>query len=228
MIGAPLGSSTFSGQGHLVFGVPVAIPGLVIANSNLDASGLTAGGIAADLRTGQLTLGALSIRRNIANCLNVSGTQYDNLVTGNDAANSLVGHVGNDVLTGGGGQDRLVGGEGSDILTGGLEADQFVFDTNARFNRATIGIDTIIDFTPGTDKITLDRTTFKLPRKVYFDSVRNLAQAKSSDAVITYIRSTGALFYNQNAEKRGFGTGGQFADLANGLNLAARDILIQA
>jgi len=63
---------------------------------------------------------------------------------------------------------------------------------------------------------------------VSFQAVRTVAQAKISPALITYIQSTGALFYNQNGAAGGFGKGGQFADLNNGLKLAASDFVIQA
>ncbi|MBW4457733.1 MAG: hypothetical protein KME55_36700, partial [Nostoc indistinguendum CM1-VF10] len=45
---------------------------------------------------------------------------------------------------------------------------------------------------------------------------------------ITYIQSSGSLFYNQNGASSGFGTGSQFADLTDGLVLATSDFLVQA
>lgn len=47
--------------------------------------------------------------------------------TGNAAANTITGGVGDDMLDGGGGADRLIGGKGDDVLTGGSGADLFVF-----------------------------------------------------------------------------------------------------
>jgi len=34
------------------------------------------------------------------------------------------------------------------------------------------------------------------------------------------------LYFNANGSQNGFGKGGQFADLANGLNLGAKDIIL--
>lgn len=55
--------------------------------------------------------------------------------------------------------------------------------------------------------------------------VRNLRQAQTSSAVITCVRRTGALFFNANGSRNGFGAGEQFADLTNGLNLTAGDLV---
>jgi Ca2+-binding RTX toxin-like protein len=57
--------------------------------------------------------------------------------------------------------------------------------------------------------------------------VKTIAQAKTNTAQFTYVRRTGALFFNQNGVKGGFGSGGQFADFANGLNLLAKDFAVQ-
>ncbi|MEM6308676.1 MAG: M10 family metallopeptidase C-terminal domain-containing protein [Pseudomonadota bacterium] len=63
---------------------------------------------------------------------NFEGGSGSDVVLGNDAANSLNGHAGNDeiyagagddVLRGGAGADRLVGNEGDDTIFGGNDAD---------------------------------------------------------------------------------------------------------
>ena len=149
-----------------------------------------------------------------------AGNDILNGDSGNDILN---GGTGNDICNGFDGDDLLNGGEGSDTLTGGLGSDRFIFDMGVQFNKQTIGIDSITDFTQG-DTIALDRTTFtrikggKL-KPSDFAVVKNMSQAKQSDALFTYIRKSGALFYNENRDKSGFGQGSQFADLANGLNL---------
>lgn len=166
-----------------------------------------------------------------------TGNSLGNTIRGSAANNRLDGAGGNDNLIGGGGADTLVGGTNNDSLTGGTGADQltggtgndsFIFNTDATFNRATIGIDTITDFTRGIDKIVLDRTTFTALSSISFASVDTLARAQTSSAQITYIQSSGSLFYNQNGASSGFGIGNQFADLTNGLILTASDFLIQA
>ena len=50
----------------------------------------------------------------IANIENVLGSDYADLITGDNGANQLEGGKGNDVLRGGAGADRLDGGEGID------------------------------------------------------------------------------------------------------------------
>ena len=149
---------------------------------------------------------------------------------GGDGDDILNGGAGNDILNGVKGNDVLNGGLGSDTLTGGLGNDRFVFDSGAPFDSQTIGIDTITDFAKG-DKIVLDRTTFThlkggRLKRTDFAIVKNLNQAKQSDALITYIRKSGALFYNENGGKAGFGKGGQFADLASGSNITVRDFTV--
>ncbi len=140
--------------------------------------------------------------------------------------------TGDDVLTGGVGNDILKGGAGNDTLTGGAGSDRFVFNIGVQFNKQTIGIDTITDFTQD-DEIVLARSTFRSLKGSKLDSsdfaaVKNLSQAKRSDALFTYIRKSGALFYNENRDKLGFGQGSQFAVLAGSPNLNIKDFTITA
>ncbi|MES2441213.1 MAG: calcium-binding protein [Pseudomonadota bacterium] len=80
--------------------------------------------------------------------LNLTGNEFGQKIQGNEGANILNGGGGNDNLIGGGGADRLVGGTGADKLTGGDAADTFVFEVGG-------GLDMIMDFATGTDKIDL-------------------------------------------------------------------------
>ena len=70
----------------------------------------------------------------------VRGSQFDDQLIGNDAANTLIGGGGGDVLTGGGGNDALGGGDGIDV---------FVYAAQS------FGMDTIVDFANDLDKIDL-------------------------------------------------------------------------
>lgn len=54
---------------------------------------------------------------------NVLGSQYSDVITGNDGANLLMGGGGQDTLKGGGGADTLSGDQGNDQLKGGGGAD---------------------------------------------------------------------------------------------------------
>ena len=51
------------------------------------------------------------------------GSEYDDVLTGNDGGNQLAGMGGNDQLFGGAGLDELTGGLGNDYLDGGAGAD---------------------------------------------------------------------------------------------------------
>ena len=55
-----------------------------------------------------------------------TGNALDNVITGNGAANLILGLDGNDSLYGGAGADTLVGGNGNDLLHGGIGADSMV------------------------------------------------------------------------------------------------------
>lgn len=156
----------------------------------------------------------------------LTGNELDNTILGLAGNDLLLGQGGNDTLDGGEGNDRISGGGGFDVLTGSAGNDRFVFDSGARFQKGVLGIDQITDFQKGIDKIELDRTTFTRLKKVSFASVRTVAQAKRSKTLIAYVRPTGTLYYNENKGKAGFGAGGAFADLANGLALGKADISI--
>jgi Ca2+-binding RTX toxin-like protein len=78
----------------------------------------------------------------VENFVNVEGTQNNDVILGNNEANTINGNGGNDILTGAGGNDAITGGDGndtlsgtnssarglgeSDILTGGGGADKFL------------------------------------------------------------------------------------------------------
>jgi len=78
----------------------------------------------------------------------VGGSGADNIIGGTDS-DKLYGNAGIDILNGGAGVDWLSGGEGNDSLTGGTDADTFVFAEGD-------GVDKILDFLNGVDKIELD------------------------------------------------------------------------
>lgn len=198
----------------------------------VDGTQETQFGIETNLARGTLVIDtAPPTRVSVRNFQDVAGTQVNDQITGSNSRNELSGNRGADRLTGLAGDDRLSGGIGRDQLTGGDGRDRFIFDHGARF-QSTDGQDQIRDFEKGRDKIVLDRDTFAaLGRRVSFATVQTVTQAETSSALITYLRSNGRLFYNENGAALGFGTGGRFATLsnprsANG-NLAAADFAIQ-
>ena len=75
--------------------------------------------------------------------------------TGNELSNTMHGNSADNVIDGAAGDDSLAGGQGQDTLTGGAGHDRFVLDGQLNGD-----VDTITDFTPGQDKISLPVATF--------------------------------------------------------------------
>ncbi|MBD2039196.1 calcium-binding protein [Microcoleus sp. FACHB-672] len=161
--------------------------------------------------------------------INGTGNILNNVINGNSANNSLNGSAGNDSLSGGAGNDSLTGGSGS---------DQFIYNTNAAFTAASVGVDILTDFAGAAagDKILLDRTTFTAISSAAgtgfslaseFARVGSDAAAATSTADIVYNSANGNLFYNQNGSAAGFGTGALFATLSGAPALAGTDFMIQ-
>ena len=136
-------------------------------------------------------------------------------VTGSDGANRITGDGGNNTLEGRGGDDTLAGKLGHDVLIGDAGADWFVFDTAL----SNSNVDTINDFTPGTDQIRLAGDIFAaLPDGLVAAShfeVNDTGVATANSTRIIYDNANGALYYDHD------GLGGdaaqQFAQLDAGL-----------
>lgn len=168
----------------------------------------------------------------------LSGNHGNDRLLGGDGIDELYGGHGNDILFGESGTDKLFGGLGRDILNGGKgndvltgdgynsdgsvsqEQDRFLFDTNRKFQRSDIGVDTIQDFERFSDKIVLDKTTFTSLNSVAgngfsvtseFAVVKTDGAASTSQAEIVYNSANGKLFYNPNGAASGYGEGGFFA-----------------
>jgi Ca2+-binding RTX toxin-like protein len=72
------------------------------------------GGVNVDLATGKGEHGDAG-SDILTGIENVTGSDYDDILTGDAKANVLTGGTGNDILAGGGGNDTLMGGTGDDI-----------------------------------------------------------------------------------------------------------------
>lgn len=81
--------------------------------------------------------------------------EYSNVIKGLSGNDTLNGLSGNDTLNGGKGIDTLIGGIGKDLLVGGPDSDIFDFNALNEMSSTTSTTDTIIDFSPGVDKIDL-------------------------------------------------------------------------
>jgi Ca2+-binding RTX toxin-like protein len=77
----------------------------------------------------------------------VNGTYDDDVLFGGNGNDTLNGAGGADTLSGGAGADTLIGGGANDTLIGGVGADLFKYDSRE------FGVDIVIDFQQGTDKI---------------------------------------------------------------------------
>ncbi|OWJ56031.1 hypothetical protein BWR60_35440 [Inquilinus limosus] len=79
----------------------------------------------------------------ISNFENVSGSQFNDTLTGNAASNGLYGYDGNDVLSGGGDYDSMSGGNGSDTLLGDAGNDYLSGDDGNDVLRGGAGGDSL-------------------------------------------------------------------------------------
>ena len=103
------------------------------------------------------TLGSDSNKLSFTGTGDFSGTGNDNsnILIGGAGNDKLSGKGGNDRLTGGGGSDQLFGESGSDTLIGGTDNDYFVFSDPMHK-----GVDVLVDFMPGEDKIVFIASNF--------------------------------------------------------------------
>ncbi|MBR0665385.1 calcium-binding protein [Roseomonas hellenica] len=132
------------------------------------------------------TYGGDATGDTLRNIENLTGSNFDDKLFGNDGANTLMG--GND-------GDQLWGGGGMDLLIGGAGQDRFYFDS--ALNAAT-NVDKIDDMKLGQDTIWLDRQIFNaLPTGALNASAFHMggAAADASDRII-YDSTTGALSYD--------------------------------
>ncbi|HEY8331115.1 MAG TPA: calcium-binding protein [Pseudomonas sp.] len=116
--------------------------------------------------------------------INATGNSLDNVLTGNSGDNVLKGLAGNDILVGREGDDTLIGGDGDDI---------FVFDN-------LDGVDSVEDFTIGSDLLQLDALVFtSLAAGVQDANLVMGTEAADSDDFLVFDADNGALYYDADA-----------------------------
>jgi Ca2+-binding RTX toxin-like protein len=120
------------------------------------------------------------------------GSAFDDVLSGNGAANLLDGGAGNDVLRGGDGSDTLWGDRGNDV---------FVFDT---LLNGSGNVDAVMDFDFREDRIQLDSGVFAVLRSGSLDAAAFTLDknATSTDHRIIYHAETGELFYDADGSGR--------------------------
>jgi Ca2+-binding RTX toxin-like protein len=138
-------STNFTGNASFNYSISDGQGGTSSATVSVAVGGNQTGGNGNDTLTG--TAGNDSLNGGNGNDSLIGNAGNDTLIGGN-GTDFLVGSAGDDLLNGDNGSDTLTGGLGSDTLTGGNGQDIFVFASGE-------GIDTITDFSLGTDKIGL-------------------------------------------------------------------------
>ena len=133
---------------------------------------------------------------SLTGTVTVEGTPLDTGITAPSPFSTLIaGGQASDSITGTSSDDWISGDLGNDTLTGGAGADAFVFGTPLN---ATTNVDTITDFTAGSDQIWLSSRIFSVPAipdPIVITSVTELDQTVSGGNLeLRYPNPGGTLF----------------------------------
>ena len=174
-------------------------------------------GITVDFAAGTITGGGSGT---------ISFTSIERVLTGN-FNDVLNGDGAAQTLTGQGGSDTLWGAGGVDTLWGAAGADTFVFR-----EMGTAHADSVADFTSGSDKLHLDDAAFTaIGAMGNFASgdgrfvANSTGTAQDAGDRVIFNTSTGALYYD--ADGSGAGAAAQLiATVQTGATVAATDIVV--
>ena len=158
----------------------------VSGNAMLTVSGDALGAldlIDASDNTGGVTFNGASLTQ----ALELIGGGGVDMLTGGGTADEIMGGGGNDTLNGGAGADEITGGAGGDTLTGGRENDMFKYSSASESqivfsDKGPSGFDTIVDFAPGADTISLSETVYNGLYRA--DTVANVIRKVTETQVI--------------------------------------------
>jgi Ca2+-binding RTX toxin-like protein len=202
----------------------------LIGGGGLDTADYTASnqGVTLNLATG-LAAGGDASGDVFVGITRLNGSNQNDVLTGDELANSLRGGSGADTLSGGLAVDTMAGGLGRDLLTGGEGGDVFVFDHKP----GSLDWDTLADFegagVPDGDVLQLSHAIFStlavgaLSATAFQSGLVNVAN--NAGTRIVYNQSSGELFYD--ADGSGSGAALKLAVLANHPSaLSADDFLI--
>ncbi|MCL6751812.1 calcium-binding protein [Nostoc sp. CCCryo 231-06] len=169
---------------------------------------------------GSITDGTNRVSYKNIERLNISATQYDDLIVGNNGNDTLKGYVGNDIL---------YGGKGNDTLYGEYGTDTFAFNS---FNEGVDSIDdfNFIDYQSKTtnELIQVSATGFGGGLSSGSLSANQFTigtSATTNTQRFIYNSATGGLFFDQDGSKSGF-TQVQFAQLSTGLSLTENNFVV--
>ena len=151
---------------------------------------------------------------------NVNGSAFDDIISGDSAANFLYGYDGNDILDGREGNDRLEGAAGN---------DRYMFTVSPGSSNA----DTIVGFASSADKIVLDGGAHALlgPNGNFaagdarFVAGAGLNSGQDASDRVVYNTTTGQVFYD--VDGNGSGAAQLIATLQGAPTLVASDIAVQ-
>jgi Ca2+-binding RTX toxin-like protein len=157
------------------------------------------------------------------NGLRFEGNANQQTFIGTSKADVFVGNGGNDTLTGGGGADKFVFGKVYEqVVTGSATSVQTY--TNTGFNLT--GVDTITDFTRGTDKLELHLDQYSKLAGFNANNLRvnSTGTAQDSNDYLVYNTTTKTLSYD--ADGNGSGAKVDIAVLTGVNTLSTSDFII--
>jgi serralysin len=151
------------------------------------------------------------------------GNALDNLIKGNRGANVLDGGAGDDTLQGGLGDDRLTGGGGKDTLAGGRGNDVFDIDAAADSAIQGNGLDLIVDFVHGEDRIDLSQIDADASTGSTNDAFTGFIDASAIFSAAGQLRFVdGVLYGNTDGDRKA-----EFAIVLAGITeLSAADLVL--
>jgi Ca2+-binding RTX toxin-like protein len=164
--------------------------------------------------TVQTALGSFAMRQHVEN---LTYTGAGNFVgVGSVDGNTITAGAGTDDLSGLDGNDILIGGGGNDFMQGGAGADQF------RYSGGESGLDRVIDFVSGVDKVALSNAFFTPTAVISF--VQGGAPAPTTtNSTFMYNVNNGIVSYDDDGT--GAGAAVQLVQLNAGLTLQASDFI---
>jgi Ca2+-binding RTX toxin-like protein len=202
---------------------------LVVSNGGTGATTLT--GYVKGTGTSALTASSTIPNTDISG-LGTMSTQNANSVaetggaidgTGNSLNNTITGNTLNNTLNGGLGDDILDGGGGLDTFTGLGGADTFYFSTKGTLSVGSASHITDFNRSEG-DLIKISRSAFGIPSGATV-SIATITSSTQLDGALgtantfVYDSISGNLYWNQNGDSAGAGSGGVLAVLDNHADL---------